>query len=236
MKVGICDENIIIKRHLLETLQTIYSEDRSLVFHTYTPNEIAIDVEDMLFDCEILILNTDYPESGMDGIDLVLKINDAFPNCKIIYVSENENAIKDVYETNHCYYIRYKDIEQMMKPAIQKAIRLVQEDSQHSMLEVICEGHHVFINHEDIIYIEKYGRTINIVTSYREYICYNSLSGIQRNLACNMVRVHGGYVVNLAYVSYLGVEQMEMQNGKVIPIGRTYRKNVRDAYQNYWKK
>ena len=236
MKIGICDESNEKRCVVREMLQALYTEEQDFSFQTYTPNEIKIDVEDMMFDCAILIMNTDYPESGLNGVALAKQVNVAFPDCKIIYLTDNDNAIKDVYETNHCYFIRYKDVNQVLESAMHKAIKMVNQDTQRKMLEIICEGHHVFINHEDIIYIEKCGRTINVVTSYREYICYESLAGIQRVLGSNMVRVHGGYVVNLAYVTYLGVEYLEVQNGKVIPVGRTYCKDLRKAYQDYWKK
>ena len=85
-----------------EILQETYTEEQGFLIHSYTPNEIKIDIEDMVFDCEILIMNTDYPESGLRGVAIAKQINAAFPFCKIIYLTENENAIKDVYETNHC--------------------------------------------------------------------------------------------------------------------------------------
>lgn len=236
MKIGICDEQYEVRKKIKQFILDLYVDENDFTIQTYTPNEICIDIEDMVFDCEILIMNTNYPESGLDGVSLAKQINAAFSFCKIIYITENENAIKDVYETNHCYFIRSKDIGQMLEPAIQKAINMVRQDTARKTLEIICEGHHVFINRPDIIYIEKCGRTINIVTRYREYICYESLSGISKNLGKNMVRVHGGYVVNLAYITYLGVESLEVQTGKVIPIGRTYDKDVRKAYQEYWKK
>lgn len=236
MKIGICDESYEKRCKIREMLQVIYAEKQDILYQSYTPNEIKIDMEDMMFDCAILIMNTDYPESGLNGVALAKQINAAYPYCKIIYLTDNENAIKDVYETNHCYFIRYKDVKQVLASAIQKAVNLVKQDTQRKMLEIICEGHHVFINHKDIIYIEKCGRTINIVTSYREYTCYESLAGIHKMLGSNMVRVHGGYVVNLASITYLGVEYLEVQNRKVIPVGRTYCKDVRKAYQEYWKK
>ncbi len=235
MKVGICEESYEKQCEIKGLLQTLYDGEQFFEIQSYTPNEIKLDMEDMVFDCEILIMDTEYPDSGVNGIVLAKQINKAFPFCRIIYLTENDNAIKDVYETNHCYFIRYKDVQHVFALAMQKAVNMVEHDIQRKILEVICEGHHVFINDEDIIYIEKCGRTINIVTCYREYICYESLAGIQRMLGSNMIRVHGGYVVNLAYVTYLGVEFLEVQSQKVIPIGRTYSKDVKKAYQNYWK-
>lgn len=236
MKIGICDESYEVRCKVIQVLSKLYDDTQGILFQPYTPNEIKIDMEDMVFDCEILIMNTQYPSSGVDGVALAKQINGAFPFCKIIYLTEDENAIKDVYETNHCYFIRRKDAEQVLELAMQKAVALVKQDTNRKSLEIICEGHHVFINRPDIIYIEKCGRTINIVTRYREYICYESLAGIGKLLGDNMIRVHGGYIVNLAYITYLGVETLEVQSGKIIPIGRTYDKDVRKAYQEYWKK
>lgn len=236
MKIGICDDRYEIRHKVKEILQETYTEEQGFLIHSYTPNEIKIDIEDMVFDCEILIMNTDYPESGLRGVAIAKQINAAFPFCKIIYLTENENAIKDVYETNHCYFVRQKDADQVMELAMQKAVNMVKQDTARKSLEIICDGHHVFINRPDIIYIEKCGRTIKIVTRFREYTSYKSLAGIRKMLGDNMIRVHGGYVVNLTYITYLGVETLEVQNGKTIPIGRTYVKEVRKAYQEYWKK
>lgn len=235
MKIGICDENHKNRYLIKKILQSIFEEEKEYLLHPYTPNEVLIDMEERQFDCEVLILNTEYRNSDMDGVTLAKRINEAFPFCKIIYLTENENAIKDVYETKHCYFVRQKDMEQVLPLAMQKAMNMLKQESDRKAIEIICEGHHVFINRADIIYIEKCGRTIHIVTNYREYICYESLSGIQKQLSSSMVRAHGGYIVNLAYITYLSVEHLEVQNGKIIPIGRTYDKNIRKCYQEYWK-
>ena len=42
------------------------------------------------------------------------------------------------------------------------------------------------------------------------------------------LRVHKGYLVNLAYVQDLQAEKIVMQNGKDIPIGRSYKESVRE--------
>ena len=65
MKIGICDDRYEIRHKVKEILQETYTEEQGFLIHSYTPNEIKIDIEDMVFDCEILIMNTDYPESGL---------------------------------------------------------------------------------------------------------------------------------------------------------------------------
>lgn len=70
MKIGICDDRYEIRHKVKEILQETYTEEQGFLIHSYTPNEIKIDIEDMVFDCEILIMNTDYPESGLRGVRL----------------------------------------------------------------------------------------------------------------------------------------------------------------------
>ena len=89
MKIGICDDRYEIRHKVKEILQETYTEEQGFLIHSYTPNEIKIDIEDMVFDCEILIMNTDYPESGLRGVAIAKQINAAFPFCKIIYLTEN---------------------------------------------------------------------------------------------------------------------------------------------------
>lgn len=236
IKIGICDDHFQNMKVIKDFLQNLYQEKEGFLFYLYTPNEIRIDMEDKVFDCEILIMNTDYPECGQNGILLARQVNEYFPFCKIIYLTENEDAIRDVYETKHCYFVRWKDVKQILPLAMRKAVNMVKLDAPSKKLEVICDGHHVFFDRTDIIYIEKYGRIIKIVTKDHVYSCYETLAGIYKRLGAHMIRVHGGYVVNLAYITYLGVDCLEVRNGKVIPIGRTYDKEVRKAYQEYWKK
>ena len=84
MKIGICDDRYEIRHKVKEILQETYTEEQGFLIHSYTPNEIKIDIEDMVFDCEILIMNTDYPESGLRGVAIAKQINAAFPFCKIL--------------------------------------------------------------------------------------------------------------------------------------------------------
>ena len=38
---------------------------------------------------------------------------------------------------------------------MQKAVNMVKQDTARKSLEIICDGHHVFINRPDIIYIRE---------------------------------------------------------------------------------
>lgn len=235
MKIGICNENLSMRTAIKELLLRLLEGENAYTICMYTSNEIQIDLKDGCFDCAIILLNTEYPKGNIDGVTLAKKINQAYPFCKIIYVSENENAIKEIYETKHCYFVRRKDMQQVLPQALQKARTMIAYELEHTTFEIICEGHPVYIKHSDLLYIEKCGRLTKIVTRYREYSCYKSLISIQHQLEHILVRVHGGYLVNLTFITYLGIDFVELQNGIRIPLGRTYDKNVRKRYLEYWK-
>ena len=49
MKIGICDDRYEIRHKVKEILQETYTEEQGFLIHSYTPNEIKIDIEDMVY-------------------------------------------------------------------------------------------------------------------------------------------------------------------------------------------
>lgn len=45
MKIGICDDRYEIRHKVKEILQETYTEEQGFLIHSYTPNEIKIDIE-----------------------------------------------------------------------------------------------------------------------------------------------------------------------------------------------
>lgn len=234
MRLGICDENktdIEKAQRVIET--NIYNELFNI--KEYEPEELLVDIEEGLFDCEVLVIGIYFKNSSLNGIDLAYKVNQLFPLCEVIYFSNYiEYAIR-VYETKHCYYVLKTELEKTLPMAIDKAVAKLQNNMHSDVLKVACDGSTAFIDKKKILYIERENRKVNIVTENRKYSCYLSLIKLIGNLGDYMVRVHGGYIVNLAEISYIHNNVIRMSNNILIPLGRTYEKAVRKRYKEYWE-
>jgi DNA-binding LytR/AlgR family response regulator len=175
-----------------------------------------------------------YKTLDFTGIDLARKVNDSFPFCRIIYLTNNLEYAPLVYETNHCYLVLQSDMHTTLRPAIMKAIDIHKHDLKADALEVKSGGHRNFINRKDILYIERENRKIKIVTESRSYSCYLSLKELLSKLGDNMIRTHGGYAVNMEYITFFGKDYIELKSEIKIPVGRTYEADARRAYLDFW--
>lgn len=233
MKIGICDDEVCVRNRIAEMLECqneIYAEYK---LQLYSPNEVLLDIEEMTFDSDILILDIVFVNTDFTGIDLAHKINKVNPMCQIIYISNCLEYALDVYETEHTYFLLKKTMNVTLKHALKMAIeKHAREDIE--AIEICCNGHKIFVNCHDIVYIEREARKVNVVTIYRKYSCYSSLAYFLSKMSGNMIRTHGGYIANIEHITFLGFNYLEMKTDVRIPIGRTFEKNVREAYIKYW--
>ncbi len=243
MKIGICGNEASIKKGI------IMCEEPRLSGYTlvsYTPENLLLDVEEGFFDCTILFMDIGLEEFGegtdtrnISSFELVDKVNKRFPQCQVVYISDGKGFDERVYETKHTYLMTRDSIQDKLAKALTLSLDNMKYIMDKDVIEIVSEGRKNFIHRDQIIYIERDNRRLLVVTPNKLYPCYDSIANIMDKLDNRMVRVHGGGIVHLGYISYFGKGEVEISYEgieKVIPVGRTYRKTVREAYQNYWKK
>ena len=256
MVIGICDdeckecERI---RSFVEKLPEINEEtDRIFI---YEPDEFRQKLTDIgnaqgssngepecndnskedMYSWDIVIMDIEYKYKDYDGIVLTKSLNEKLSNCQVIYLTHILEFAPEVYDTDHCYFVMKNNMKEMLPRAFKKATDIYKMISMSKPLEIISEGHTVFIPQENIRYVEKAQRQTIIHTDRKEYSCYESISSLSKKFGENVVRCHGGYLVNLSHVTYLGGEKIVMDIPKVdIPIGKTYREQTKQAYLKYW--
>jgi two-component system LytT family response regulator len=233
LKLGICDDDLNDIKRIRHILSKEIVSGRYHI-KQYTPSELLLDVEEEMFECDILLMDITFKNLEFNGIDLVCSINEKFPQCNVIYCSNCLEYAPYVYKTKHCYFVLKKNMEEMLPVALNKALELYEESVKKDVLLINSQGHKVYIDRKDIKYIERDARKVNIVTTSRTYTSYMSLSELEQTLGSNMVRIHGSFIINLEYVSFIGNETVELTDSIILPLGRTYEKNVRDRYMRFW--
>lgn len=230
MKIGICDDDFEEREKIKNILEHKISYLSFYQIESYNPNEVLLDIEEGLFDCDIIIMEIEFKEVDFNGIDLGHKLNKNFSLCKIIYISDGLKYVMDVYETDHCYFLLKINLEERLKIAMRKALKEYVLERKTKVLEINSQGRKVLINLKDIQYFERESRIVKVVTEKKTYTCYYSLKEIVDKVGKNMVRIHGGYIVNTDYITYIGKDFVEIESGKKLPIGRSYGKKIKDLY------
>lgn len=235
MRIGICNdiqEESIKAENILREEMLLDSQWDTI--QLYSSRDVETDLEDNLFQCDVMLMDIDFRRENIDGIQLSKRINENVPDCQIVYLAQE--FVPDVYETEHCYLVIKNDMQVMLPRAMKKAKYLYDKAAEEKMVELISGGHKIYITQKDIIYLEKEQRKIHICTRNRTYDSYQSLAEIGRQLSEEMVRCHGSFVINLNYIKKLGKSTLIMENGKEIPIGKTYLNQVKKEYLQYCRK
>lgn len=235
MRIGICDdvleERVKAENFLWEG--NILNPEKDTV-QLYSPKDVEVDLEEDLFQCDLMVMDIEFQQEDIDGICLSRQINEKAPDCQIVYLTHILEFAPAVYETEHCYFVMKNNMNVMLPRAVKKAKYLYDKAIGRKMIELISGGHKVYITQKDIMYIEKEQRVIHVCTQNRTYDSYQSLAAVGRQLNDEMIRCHGSFVINLKYVSDLGADYITMKNGKEIPIGKTYREQTKKEYLRFW--
>lgn len=232
MVVGICDNKKINAEPLKTILQEMKALDRVKI-NVFNANELIMDVEEELFDCDVLVVMINKQDNLNSYIDMVQSVNRNFPECQIIYISENLDCISYIYETNHVYFLLKQDAKEVLPKAIEKAKRAREKQMHIDLLELNVNGHKCYVPQGEIIYIERDGRSSVVVTKDNKYRVYNSLSKISERLNNSFVRVNGSFIINMNKISKVVGNDISMENADIIQVGRTFEKSFKEKRQVY---
>lgn len=228
IKVGICDENNFEFQKTYEFMNLI-KKKAEIEVKRVNIHDLLLEVEEQTFDFHILV--TEVKSDGkIDILEVVNKINKNFPNCQIIYLTDLEEYVSKVYETEHCYFLFKNKLEQVMPLAFEKALqRLSRLEGEY--LKITSERRRIQIPVSQICYIERFQHQCKIVLIQGEYLCYDSLTQLLKRLPRYFVRCHTGYIINGRRVQRILKNMVCIQkNGEVeitLPVGRNYRAQVK---------
>lgn len=85
------------------------------------------------------------------------------------------------------------------------------------------------VNITDILYLESYGNYVKVWTGDSFLLTPRTLSSFEQELpAAQFVRVHKSYILQKNLIDYVEGHQAFMPNGQAVPIGKSYRAQVKN--------
>ncbi len=232
MRVVICDDDIRDAEKACDIIKNM-SQSNSLELKIKTPQELNLLIEEDLFKCDILVVDIMYEGEGFDGIELTEKVNEKLPACQVIYLSSVLDFAPKVYETKHCYFVMKENSDIMLPRAMEKAIENL-KNINNDVVEFLSNGHKVYTSQSEIIYIERDDRVLEIHTLKKNYPCYMSLKKIVSKLGSSFARCHGGFIVNLDFVSGIDGNEIYLKDGSKIPVGMRFFEDFKMKYLKHY--
>lgn len=89
------------------------------------------------------------------------------------------------------------------------------------------EGKTLHLLPQDVYYIQAQGEYINYHTGHGNYMTFQRMKAAEKELKkYGFTRLHRSYIVNLNHIKSYSSTELELTNGMVIPVSKTYQENL----------
>ena len=201
------------------------------IFLDYSIDCITSNFEAQYFEKgDIFFLDIDLKEKN--GIKIAEKIRENNFNAIIIFVSALNDMVFDSLIVQPFYFIRKDNFDRDIKITCSLIQNYINKN--HRIITFDFNDRKTSIKLSDIIYLESFLHEITIHTSFDDYKYSSSFNKMMLFInSTNIVRIHKSYVVNLFWVKEIYKEEMILNNGITLKIGKKYRQDVLKKYKEY---
>lgn len=201
LRIGIVDD----RSYDLEKLQAILQgePDVDIVFAVQDAEEAYSLVKTSKPD----ILFADIEMPALSGYELADLMHTHAMDTSVVFVTANSGYAVHAYELNVLDYIMkpYKK-ERILKALERFRGRRRQTRRNQDVLMVRHQSDIHFIRKEDILFIERTGRSTTIVTPDRHYETYQTLNELEEQLADDgFIRAHRSYLIHIRHVKHFSL-------------------------------
>lgn len=164
----------------------------------------------------------------MDGITLAKRICGLCPGCRIVFVSEYLGYATEVYDVRHSYFVLKSQLEKRMAPALTRAA----EELEHlPRLSFRFRGQLQLVDAQSVLCLERALRkTYVYCLDGRCETSEHAQEILLRAKAAGFCQCHKSFWVNLSLVSAMNGDTFILDDGREIPISRSFRKAVRAQF------
>lgn len=177
----------------------------------------------------------------LKGLDLLRTLSN--PPIVIVTSAHEEYALES-YELNVCdYLLKPFRFERFLK-AVNKAYELHQVKQagrpsypappesaaeEPGRIFVKSDKRHIQVSLADIFYLESYGNYVKVWLQEEFLLTPGTLSGFEAELPeADFFRIHKSFIIQRKYIDYVEGNTLRLKNGKELPIGKSYRQQVRE--------
>ena len=233
INVLICDDNREYAAYIQSLFETVVSKSEfgDLVYNCKCFSDSAL----ALRYCQkttvhVALLDIDMPE--VDGFQLALAMQDkAF----VIFISAFEELVYASFSCRPFRFIRKTHIQKELPEALLSALEELLDEEGFIILKKRYQNEKLFLS--EIMYCE----------SKRNYVELFLKDGSTRTHRATLIdlvpqwekygfcRIHAGFVVNMRQIKYFHHDEVEMKDGKRLPMSRKYWETFRQRYQKYMR-
>lgn len=232
MRISVCDDDVVMLNFLCDEInKELKNNGVDFALDRFENGADFLSVyETAPFD--IVFLDIDMPTiNGFEIAERINKDNSSF----IVFVTSHDELVYSSFRFQPFRFIRKNHIAAELPETVTALAEKNNECTAARHFEVRTSSENVFLDLNDVEYIEIYGHWLRITVKNSNAIeCYGSLSDFEKRLAPhNFVRTHKSYLVNCKYIYSIEQRQVVLDDKTAIPLSKYKIESVRSKLRNY---
>lgn len=234
LKIVICDDENLFLNEYKVIIEKICTE--RLIECTIDTLNSGYSAIDNYNKYDLIFLDIDMPY--LDGIATAEQINKLKGNLDIpyiIFVTSKDNLVFDALKQFPYSFIKKNHFNEDIENCI---LSINNKLADKAIKYPIKTGRNtIFLNPDNIMYIEKDKNYVVFHTKYDEYKERSNIDEKLKDLESNnFIRTHVGYLVNLTYIEEITNTEVTLLDGTKIPVSKSYKQSVKDIYFDWMVK
>lgn len=225
--ISICDDDNRILEDITRKINAAFSaQEIDAKYVSFSdPRELMEHLETETVD--VLFLDIDMPY--FSGMDIAGFVNAEGMKTMIVFVTSHDALVYQTFQYRPFGFIRKTHIDEELDELVGRIKTELIHRKQELTIQKGQELSRILIS--EIIYVESEGNYLNISLQNEQIRIRETMSNLEKELEGKaFIRCHKGYLINSDCVAKLRTSEVDIRyNGgfKVIPIGRSYEKEVR---------
>ena len=177
-----------------------------------------------LTDMDIIYIGV---SRNCDGIGIAKSIRKAGLNTVVVFFTRSTDAVFDAFDVEALQYLVIGRVNTAkFDEVFRKAVSRAESRTQESII-LTCAGEQRRIIISRIYYFEVINRIVTVYYQGGTFEFYSTLSKLEDSLTRrDFIRVHKSYLVSKRYIATFKRNEIILNNGTVIPVGRKYMNNI----------
>lgn len=181
---------------------------------------------------DVLFLDIDMP--NINGMEIGQYLIDKGLDTILVFVTSHDELVYESFKYQPFGFIRKSHLDKEIYDVINSVSKKL-EDKNKSIL-IKANNEIIRINIDEILYFEAESNYVNLYTKASSYRYRETLAQLEKQLASNgFLRVHKGYLVSQKEVFLIKAKEIQLFDGTLIPIGRSYNETVKKELVKYMR-
>lgn len=232
MNIAVCDDESKI---LEEIADFINKEFPSNKIETFSDGESFLSVIKTGLNTEpdVLLIDIDMP--GMSGMEVAAALASEKARTLIVFVTAHDELVYDSFKYHPFAFVRKKYLEDELRSVLKDCQKEIVSRNKQFIFQTASQT--INLAQSEILYFEGQANYLAIHTTGDEYRMRSTMTAVEKELEnCGFLRIHKGFLVNLEHVKILKTENLELDNGELLPIGKSYSDEAKKSIIRYMRR